>query len=44
MYIIVIYVDTIAHKDRKLRTDEKGELTRKIVRVVMSKNEILQNN
>jgi ABC-type multidrug transport system fused ATPase/permease subunit len=44
MHIIVIYIDTIAHKDRKVRTNEKWELTRKFVRIVMSKNEILQNN
>ncbi len=44
MYISVIYIDAIAHKDRKVRTNEKGELGRKLVRIVMSKNEILQNN
>lgn len=44
MHIGVIYIDAIAHKDRKVRTNEKGELGRKLVRIVMSKNEILQNN
>ena len=44
MHIGVIYVDTIAHKDRKVRTNEKGELGRKLVRIVMSKNEIIQND
>lgn len=44
MHICVIYIDTIAHKDRKIRTIEKSELGRKLVRIVMSKNEILQNN
>ncbi len=44
MHIIVIYIDTIAHKDRRDRTNEGGELNRKMVRIIMSKNEILQNN
>ncbi len=44
MHIGVIYIDAIAHTDRKVRTNEKSELGRKLVRIVMSKNEILQNN
>jgi hypothetical protein len=44
MHMGVIYIDAIAHKDRKVRTNEKGELGRKLIRIVMSKNEILQNN
>ncbi|MBC7498520.1 ABC transporter ATP-binding protein [Candidatus Gracilibacteria bacterium] len=44
LYMGIVFVDTFAHKDRKVRTMEKGELTRKLVRVVMSKSEILQNN
>ncbi len=44
MHIGIIYIDAIAHKDRKVRTNEKGELGRKLIRIVMSKNEILQND
>ena len=44
MHLGIIYIDAIAHKDRKVRTNEKGELGRKLIRIVMSKNEILQNN
>lgn len=44
MHILVVYIDTIAHKDRKIRTNEKNEFMRKIVRIIMSKNDILQNN
>jgi hypothetical protein len=42
--ILVIQLDKNAHKHRKIRTDENGERTRKTVRVIMSRNEILQNN
>ena len=42
--ILVVQLDKNAHKYRKIRTDENGERTRKTVRVIMSRNEILQNN
>jgi len=44
MHTLVVFIDTIAHKHRRLRTQEQHELSRKLVRIIMSKNEILQNN
>ncbi len=44
MHIIVVWIDGIAHKHRRIRTNEQHELSRKLVRIIMSKNEILQNN
>ncbi len=41
---IIVWIDTIAHRYRRVRTDEKNELTRKIIRVIMSKHDVLQNN
>lgn len=43
-YILIIWLDTFAHKHRKIRTDENAERNRKMVRILMSKNELLQNN
>ncbi len=44
MHILVVWIDTIAHKHRRVRTQEQHEVSRKLVRIIMSKNEILQNN
>lgn len=44
MHVIVVWIDSIAHKHRKIRTNEQHELSRGLVRIIMSKNEILQNN
>ncbi|MBP6981487.1 ABC transporter ATP-binding protein [Candidatus Gracilibacteria bacterium] len=43
-YILIVWLDTFAHKHRKIRTDENAERNRKMVRILMSKNELLQNN
>ncbi len=43
LHILIIYMDTFAHRERRMRTREKWELTRKLVKIVMTKNEILQN-
>ena len=40
----IVWLDTVAHKHRKIRTDENAEKNRKMVRILMSKNELLQNN
>ena len=43
LHICIIYIDTFAHKYRKIRTEKKTELTRELVRIVMARNEILQS-
>jgi ABC-type multidrug transport system fused ATPase/permease subunit len=40
---IVVWLDSFARKYRQIRRDEKPELTRKLVRVIMSRNELIQN-
>jgi ABC-type multidrug transport system fused ATPase/permease subunit len=44
MHILVVWIDTIAHRYRRVRTQEQHELSRRLVRVIMSKGEILQNH
>lgn len=43
LHILVVYADTYAHKYRRIRTEKKGEFTRQLVRILMSRNEILQS-
>lgn len=43
LHALVIYVDMYARKNRKDRTERKTDLTRWLVRIVMSRNEILQS-
>ncbi len=42
--MMIIMFDANAHKYRKIRTNENAERMRKTVRIIMSRNEILQNN
>lgn len=44
MHMIVVWIDMTAHRYRRVRTSENTEITRKSVRILMAKNEILQNN
>ncbi len=40
----IIYFDNTAHKYRKMRTDKRSEGSRQLVRIIMSRNEILQSS
>ena len=44
LHWIVVWLDSFARKYRQIRRDEKPELTRKLVRVIMSRNELIQND
>lgn len=43
LHSIVLYADGIAHTYRNERTKKKNEHTRQLVRLIMSRNEILQS-
>ena len=43
LHFLIIYLDGFAHRYRKVRTEKKTELTRELVRITMSKNDILQS-
>ena len=44
IHILVAWIDGFARKYRSTRTRKRHESTRKIVQIIMSKTEILQNN
>ena len=44
LQIIVVYLDTLAHRYRKIRTERKSDFMRQLVRIIMSRNEILQSD
>ncbi len=43
LHFIIITIDVYIHKHRRIRTEKKSEFTRQIVRILMSRNEILQS-
>lgn len=43
LHSIVLYADGIAHRYRHERTKKKNEHTRQLVRLIMSRSEILQS-
>lgn len=43
LHVLVVYADSHAHKHRKIRTEARTEWTRRLVRILMSRNEILQS-
>ncbi len=44
MHALVVWIDSSAQKYRRVRTYEKWELSRNLVRMIMSRNEIIQND
>lgn len=44
MHTLVVWIDSSAQKYRRVRTYEKWELSRNLVRMIMSRNEIIQND
>ena len=44
IHILIIWIDSYTQKYRRIRTEEKWELSRNLVRIIMSRNEIMQNN
>lgn len=44
VHLLVVWIDGYARKYRKYRTEKNQEYSRKIVQIIMSKMEILQNN
>lgn len=44
LYLITGWIDSFARDFRKVRTDKRNEYSRKLVQIIMSKIEILQNN
>ena len=44
LQILVVYLDTQAHRYRKIRTERKSDFMRQLVRIIMSRNEIIQSD
>lgn len=44
LQILVVYLDTQAHRYRKMRTEKKSDFMRQLVRIIMSRNEIIQSD
>lgn len=44
VHALVIWIDGFARSFRKIRTEKRHEYARKLVQIIMSKIEILQNN
>ena len=44
IHFIVAWIDGFARKYRKIRTEKRHDFSRKLVQIIMSKMEILQNN
>ena len=42
LHIVVVIADQYAHRYRRMRTEKKNEFTRQLVRIIMSRNEIIQ--
>lgn len=44
VHALVVWIDSFARSFRKIRTEKRHEYARKLVQIIMSKIEILQNN
>lgn len=44
VHALVVWIDSFARSFRKIRTEKRHEYVRKLVQIIMSKIEILQNN
>ncbi len=43
LHILIVYADGFAHRHRRVRSERKSEFTRQLVRIFMSRNELLQS-